>query len=211
MHAMIIDSVQYYKIGYAADITGYTIQELKDMFKDQNIPGKEVAGDLMFSMDDIKTIQKKRRATHTLKQPVQKFSPPLISLTEAAERTGYKPSTLKDYVKSGKVPGNNFSGNISFTEAQIAEIIRIKEQNKKKPVEKIPDEKKTIVPVTSKPVKKRIVPSAHPESIPTGMKREYECAKRIAKSRGEPVTVYLLKAASQDIEKKREAMREILE
>ena len=60
MHAMIIDSVQYYKIGYAADITGYTIQELKDMFKDQNIPGKEVAGDLMFSMDDIKTIQKKK-------------------------------------------------------------------------------------------------------------------------------------------------------
>ena len=211
MHAMIIDSVQYYKIGYAADITGYTIQELKDMFKDQNIPGKEVAGDLMFSMDDIKTIQKKRRATHTLKQPVQKFSPPLISLTEAAERTGYKPSTLKDYVKSGKVPGVHIGGNVSFTEAQIAEIIKIKEQNKKKPVEKIPDEKKTITPAVPKPAKKKILPSVHPESIPGGLKREYECAKRIAKSRGEPVTVYLLKAASQDIDKKREAMREILE
>jgi len=208
---MIIDSVQYYKIGYAADITGYTIQELKDLFNDKSIPGKEVAGDLMFSMEDIKTLQKKRRAIHVLKQPVQKLSSSLISLTEAAERTGYKPSTLKDYVKSGKVPGNNIAGNVSFTEAQVTEIIRIKEQNKKKPIEKIPDKNQMITPVVPKPAKKKILPSAHPESIPGGLKREYECAKRIAKSRGEPVTVYLLKAASQDIDKKREAMREILE
>ncbi len=211
---MIIDSVQYYKIGYAADITGYTIQELKDMFRDQNIPGKEITGDIMFSMEDIKTIQKKRRVTRTLKQPVQKFSPPLISLTEAAERTGYKPSTLRDYVKSGKLPGVNEFGNISFTDAQIREIIRHKEQSKRKPVEAT-----SIKPYEPKPVKKETKPKPAEITmtkeinpyVPKRCKKDWECAKLAAKMKNISTVEYLLDQARPDLEAKRphfKALRE---
>ena len=147
-------------------------------------------------MDQIKTIQEKRKAAF---QKLDKLVPPVISLERASEITGYKPATLKEYVKIGRIPGSMTGGHVHFTNAQVNEIKQMKGKPAKKPPAAVKKE-------PEKPVAVKV----RPQLLDPDLQAEYQCAKRIAKAMNVPVSHLLLTAAKPEIEAKKKILKELL-
>ena len=68
--------------------------------------------------------------------PVEEASSPpgtFLSLEEVAEQTGYKATTLANYLSLGKIPGQLIDGKSCFTPDQVKEILIYKEKTARGP------------------------------------------------------------------------------
>jgi hypothetical protein len=177
-------------------------------------PGKKTPTGYWFSANHISAIRAIVHPNKDVKNTTSVQNTATISAEEAAERTGYKASTLRTYVDAHKIEGQFIDHKLFFTEEQVKKI----EEMKKKPEKSSTDiQNPSLKPglhETQESVKKsrvRSYPRGKTVELPNELKREYECAKRIAKARDEPVIVYLLKQAKSDIDKKKELIKTLRE
>lgn len=214
---MLINGQEHYPIETAVQATGYSKDNLIELFNDKKIPGKFVNSEYVFSAGDIQNIKLiKKGVQNAATLGIQKKYPdpnPIltgatISLAEAVEKTGYKASTLRNYFDSGKIDGHLINKKLYFTPDQVEKIIKLKQESQKpksdlqKVAEKQPGVKLMKEVPAKKPERKN-----HNAQLSDDAKKKYACAKVIAKSRNQPVMEYLLTAATPDIEKKKDALK----
>lgn len=157
---MRVNKTEYYPSEAVKVVTGYTKHDLKDLIDKNLIPGhtseelkaedpnlKSIKDDLYFTADEINTIRDYKKSNAYIppgKPPVPVESKPeassplgtFLSLEEVAEQTGYKATTLANYLSLGKIPGQLIDGKSCFTPDQVKEILIYKENTARGPYKK---------------------------------------------------------------------------